>query len=211
MNKAAMVIAAALALALSLPALAEEQKVKTGESESLYGVPWLKKCAGCHGKDGNSKNPKRAKLAGQHKDYIIKQLTEFKAKKRIDKDMNKQAAPLSEAEMAQLAKYFSSQARKPAIADETVVELGKSIYRAGNPATGVPACAACHGPDGKGNPKAKFPNLAGQHAKYVAKQLRWFQSGERANDAGKMMRNIAIKMTPQEIEAVAQYVQGLQP
>ena len=211
MNKAAMVIAAALALALSLPALAEEQKVKTGKSESLYGVPWLKKCAGCHGKDGNSKNPKRAKLAGQHKDYIIKQLTEFKAKKRIDKDMNKQAAPLTEAEMAQLAKYFSSQARKPGIADETVVELGKSIYRAGNPATGVPACAACHGPDGKGNPKAKFPNLAGQHAKYVAKQLRWFQSCERANDAGKMMRNIAIKMTPQEIEAVAQYVQGLQP
>ena len=211
MNKAAMVIAAALALALSLPALAEEQKVKTGESESLYGVPWLKKCAGCHGKDGNSKNPKRAKLAGQHKDYIIKQLIEFKAKKRIDKDMNKQAAPLNETEMAQLAKYFSSQARKPGIADETVVELGESIYRAGNPATGVPACAACHGPDGKGNPKAKFPNLAGQHAKYVAKQLRWFQSGERANDAGKMMRNIAIKMTPQEIEAVAQYVQGLQP
>ncbi len=211
MNKAAMVIAAGLALALSLPVLAEEQKAKTGESESLYGVPWLKKCSGCHGKDGNSKNPKRAKLAGQHPEYIVKQLMDFQAKRRIDKDMNKQAAPLNEAEMAQLAKYFSSQARKPAIADETVVELGESIYRAGNPATGVPACAACHGPAGKGNPKAKFPDLAGQHAKYVARQLRLFQSGERANDAGKMMRNIAIKMTPQEIEAVSQYVQGLQP
>jgi len=211
MNKVAVIVAAGLALALSLPVVAEEKKAATGESESLYGVSWLKKCSGCHGKDGNSKNPKRAKLAGQHKEYIVKQLEEFKAKKRIDKDMNKQAAPLTREEMEQLANYFFNQARKPGIADETVVELGESIYQGGNPATGVPACAACHGPSGKGNPAAKFPNLAGQHATYVAKQLRWFQSGERANDAGKMMRNIAIKMNPKEIEAVAQYIQGLQP
>ncbi len=210
MKKFAVVVAAGLALALSLPVVAEE-KAATGESESLYGVPWLKKCSGCHGKDGNAKNPKRAKLAGLDKAYIVKQLQEFKAKKRIDKDMNKQAAPLSKAEMEQLANYFSNQPRKPGMADETVAELGESIYRAGNPATGVPACAACHGPAGKGNPAAKFPNLASQHATYVAKQLRWFQSGERANDAGKMMRNIAIKMNPKEIEAVSQYIQGLQP
>jgi cytochrome c553 len=78
MKKVAVVVAAGLALALSLPAFAEE-KAATGESESLYGVPWLKKCAGCHGKDGNAKNPKRAKLAGQHKEYIVKQLKAFKA------------------------------------------------------------------------------------------------------------------------------------
>jgi cytochrome c553 len=211
MKKVAMVIAAGLALGLSLPVLAAGDNPEAKKDESLYGVPWLKKCSGCHGKDGNSKNPKRAKLAGQHKSYIIKQLKAFKAKERIDKDMNKQAAPLTESEMEKLATYFSNQARKPAIGDEKVVALGESIYRAGNKATGVPACAACHGPAGAGNPAAKFPNLAGQHATYVSKQLRWFQSGERANDAGKMMRNIAMRMTNAEINAVAQFIQGLQP
>lgn len=211
MKKVAMVIAAGLAMSLSLPVLAEGDKPAAQKDQTLYGVPWLKKCAGCHGKDGNSKNPKRAKLAGQHKSYIIKQLKAFKAKERIDKDMNKQAANLTESDMDKLATYFSNQKRKGAIGDETVVAQGESIYRAGNPATGVPACAACHGPAGAGNPAAKFPNLAGQHAKYVGKQLQWFQSGERANDAGKMMRNIAKRMSNQEINAVAQYIQGLQP
>lgn len=209
MKKVAMV-AAALMLGLSLPAFAE-QDTDTGESQSLNGVPWLKKCSGCHGKDGNSKNPKRAKLADQHKNYIIKQLHDFKAKRRINKDMNKWAAKLNDEEMEKLATYFSNQKRKPGMGDETVVKLGESIYRAGIPATGVPACAACHAPDGKGNPAAKFPSLASQHTVYVLNQLKNFQSGERANDAGKMMRNIAKRMNPQEMEAVAQYIQGLQP
>ena len=94
-------------------------------------------------------------------------------------------------------------------ADPALVGLGEKIYRGGNKATGVAACMACHAPNGMGNPAANFPRLAGQHAKYVENQLKAFRSGQRANDAGKMMRNIAAKMTDAEIAAVASYIEGL--
>jgi cytochrome c553 len=166
-------------------------------------------CAGCHGMDGNSMNPVWPKLAGQHANYLAKQLAEFKSGARVDATMAGMAAPLSETDMADLAAYFSSQKGSVGSADETKVELGQGIYRAGNAASGVPACAACHGPTGAGNAQAKFPSLGGQHAAYVVKALKDFRSGARANDAGQMMRNIAAKMTDAEIEAVAAYVQGL--
>jgi cytochrome c553 len=112
--------------------------------------------------------------------------------------------------MLDVAAYFSSQEAKPGVADMTKVELGEKIYRGGNIATGVAACAACHGPAGMGNPAAKFPSLQGQHATYTKLQLTSFRSGNRANDAGKMMRNIASKMSDAEIEAVSEYIAGLQ-
>ncbi|MDX1655981.1 MAG: c-type cytochrome, partial [Candidatus Competibacteraceae bacterium] len=88
---------------------------------------------------------------------------------------------------------------------------GEQIYRGGNMTTGVPACMACHQATGQGNPAARFPALGGQHALYTENQLKAFRSMQRANDAGQMMRNIAAKMTDQEIKAVASYIQGLRP
>jgi cytochrome c553 len=166
-------------------------------------------CAGCHGMDGNSANPEWPKLAGQHTGYIHKQLKEFKSGDRSNATMASMVAALSDQDMADISAYYSTQAGSPGSADESLVELGQKIYRGGNPASGVAACIGCHGPSGAGNPAAKFPSLSGQHAKYVEIQLNLFKKGERANDAGQMMRNVAAKMTDEEIRAVSSYVQGL--
>lgn len=166
-------------------------------------------CAGCHGMDGNSANPEWPKLAGQHPGYIEKQLKEFKSGDRSNAMMAPMAAPLGEQDIADLAAYYADQPKQMGAADEALVQLGEKIYRGGNPATGVAACIGCHSPTGAGNPAAKFPALGGQHAAYVVNQLKAFQAGERSNDAGKMMRNVAARMTSKEMEAVASYIQGL--
>ncbi len=167
-------------------------------------------CAGCHGVDGNSAAPNFPKLAGQHAGYLLKQMQDFKNGKRKDPTMTAMVAPLSEQDMADLAAYFASQKIKSGKTAEDKLELGQMLYRAGNATSGVAACAACHSPTGAGNPQAKFPALKGQHAAYVVKQLKDFRNATRSNDAGSMMRGVAGKMTDAEIEAVAQYVQGLQ-
>jgi cytochrome c553 len=166
-------------------------------------------CAGCHGMDGNSANPEWPKLAGQGGGYLNKQLQDFKGGARTNATMAPMVAALNEQDMADLAAFYSSQTVQAGSADEQLVELGQKIYRGGNPASGVSACTGCHGPSGAGNPAASFPSLSGQHAKYIENQLNAFKSGERSNDAGKMMRTIASKMTEQEVKAVASYVQGL--
>lgn len=166
-------------------------------------------CAGCHGANGNSMNPEWPKLAEQHAGYLVKQLKEFKSGERTNATMSPMAAPLSEQDMQDLAAYYTAQQLDHGKADPQLVELGEQIYRAGNKTSGVSACMACHGPAGTGNPAANFPALAGQHATYTEIQLKAFRSGERANDYGAMMRNIASKMTDEEIKAVASYIQGL--
>lgn len=167
-------------------------------------------CVACHGVNGNATNPVWPKLAGQNAGYLLKQLQDFKSgKKRTDPLMAGQVASLSEQDMEDLAAFFAAQ--KPVIgtADEARLELGQRIYRGGNQASGVSACMACHGPSGAGNPPARFPMVSGQNVDYTVKQLKAFRSGERSNDAGKMMQNIANNMTDQEIAAVASYMHGL--
>jgi cytochrome c553 len=166
-------------------------------------------CAACHGPDGNSPAPTFPKLAGQHAAYLAKQLAEYKSGERQNATMNGMAAALSEQDIADLAAFYSSQQVTLGKAAEDKVAAGEAVYRAGNAATGVSACTACHGPTGSGNPMANFPSLSGQHADYTVLQLKAFRAGERANDAGSMMRGVAKKMTDAEIEAVAQYIQGL--
>jgi len=167
-------------------------------------------CAACHSADGNSANPMWPKLAGQHEKYIAKQLMDFKtAKTRKDPLMAGQVAALTPTDMNNLAAYFSSQKISAGKADDKLVELGGKIYRGGNSASGVAACMSCHGPSGHGNPMAKFPALAGQHAAYLEKAMNDFKTTVRTNDAGKMMQNITAKMTDKEIKAVASYIQGL--
>jgi len=167
-------------------------------------------CAACHGADGNSLVPTFPKLAGQHDTYISKQLTDFKKGDRKDPTMSAMAMPLGDQDVADLAAYFSSQ--KVAIgsaADAEKAAQGKKIYMGGDSTRGISACMACHGPNGAGNPGAKYPALHGQQSMYVTKQLQDFRSGTRSNDPAKMMSSIAAKMSDKDIAAVAEYIAGL--
>ena len=171
-------------------------------------------CAACHAADGNSPAAANPKLAGQFYDYLNKQLVNFKAQggKKAARDnavMAGMVANLSAADMQNVAAYYASQKLKPAAAkDKELAALGQKIFRGGNAATGVAACAGCHGPSGAGIP-AQYPRVSGQFAEYVEAQLKAFRAGTRANDPNGMMRGVAARMTDREIQAVSEYVAGL--
>ncbi|MGH8194992.1 MAG: c-type cytochrome [Woeseiaceae bacterium] len=168
-------------------------------------------CAACHGADGNSVNPAWPNLAGQSAKYLLQQLQAFKSGARSDPLMTAQAMMLSDADMQDLAVYFSSQQSAPkTVADPAAVDKGEALYRGGDDQRGVAACMACHGPTGRGNPAATYPTLRGQYATYVATQLRAYAAGKRKSDEPTaVMRDIASRMTEDDILAVASYVQGL--
>lgn len=175
-------------------------------------------CTACHGADGNSVNPAWPKLAGQGKKYLIGQMQLFKDRVRVNVLMNLQVENLSERDIQDLAAYYTSQPASSGTADadkeyqgEKLYKIGERVYRGGNSATGVPACMSCHGPNGLGNAPAKFPRLAGQHAVYVATQLRAYRSGARyqPDDNLNSMQGIVSYMTETEIDAVAEYIAGL--
>ncbi len=172
-------------------------------------------CAACHGPDGNAPagngNPAMPfpKLAGQGAGYIAKQLAEFKAGTRTDATMNGMAAPLSEQDMADIGAYFASQPASTGSADAEKGAKGMKIFTGGISDKGVAACMACHGPNGAGNPGAKYPSLAGQHNLYTIKQLKAFRAGERSNDPAKMMQQVAERLSDEDIAAVAEYIMGL--
>jgi cytochrome c553 len=171
-------------------------------------------CAACHAADGNSAAPANPKIAGQFPEYLHKQLADFKAQggKKPARDsaiMTPMVANLSEADMKNLSAFYSGQKLKPAAAaDKDLAALGQKLWRGGNAATGVPACAGCHGPAGAGIP-AQYPRLSGQFPDYVATQLRAFRDGVRANDQNGVMRAVAGRMSEREIRAVAEYAAGL--
>ncbi len=177
--------------------------------DAVAGKTKASSCAACHGADGNSANPEWPKLAGQHATYLVKQLSNFKAGERNNAMMAPMAAPLSEQDMADISAFLASQTQTGGKADPALVAAGEKLFRGGNATTGVAACMGCHSPNGMGNPLANFPRLSGQHAAYTVNQLKTFRSGERANDAGKMMQNIAARMTDAEMLAVAAYIEGL--
>ncbi len=168
-------------------------------------------CQACHGLDGNGVpgQPVWPKLAGQHPRYIYKQLQNFKNNERWNAQMSPMAMPLTDEEMRNLAAYYSSLEQSGGTAEEALVAKGESIYRAGNPATGVPACSGCHGPAGLGSNLARFPRIAGQHSEYTAQTLGHFRKAERANDPNGMMRGVAANLKDEEIDAVAAYIEGL--
>ncbi len=171
-------------------------------------------CAACHNADGNSLIPTNPKLAGQHEGYLFKQLRNFKgeggkAPERVNPIMNGMVAAFDEATLRDLAAYFASQKFNPEVAkNRDTVELAQKLYRGGNPAKGVPACAGCHGPTGAGIP-AQYPRIYGQYADYTEAQLKAFRLGDRANDPNKMMRSIADRLSDADIKALADYVAGL--
>jgi cytochrome c553 len=199
------VLATASAVATEPPAKADPAKGQAIASQV---------CAACHGADGNSPSPANPKLAGQAPEYLEKQLHNFKAAegKKSERDnavMAGMAASLSADDVRNVAAYFASQTPKGGVSrSRELVFAGQKLYRAGNPATGLPACAGCHGPNGAGLP-AQYPRLAGQYAEYTVAQLKAFHDNQRANDTNRMMRSIAAKMSDEEMRAVSDYIAGL--
>lgn len=169
-------------------------------------------CAACHQIDGNSIAPNWPKLAGQHKNYLAKQLRDYQkgeAGPRYSPEMIGMVLNLTEQDIQDLAAYFSTQKSTKNKALAKYVKLGERLYRGGNKISGVPACTACHSPQGEGNPFANYPAISGQHATYIQAQLRAFKSKQRHNDKNNIMQDIAKKMSEEEIVAVSEYMAGL--
>lgn len=166
-------------------------------------------CASCHGIDGNSPSPAFPKLAAQVPQYLKKQLADFKSGARSNPIMSGMAAGLSSQDMDTLAAYFGAQAINPDTGqDKALMHEGEKIYRGGIIPSAVPACAACHGAQGTGTPPL-YPRLADQHAAYLVTQLENFKDNKRGNDSNAIMRDIAGRMSDQQMQAVAAYLSGL--
>ena len=194
--------AAAAAAAAAAPVAAN-----TKPDPALGEQKFTAVCAACHGAGGNSGTPANPKLAQQHPEYIVKQLEEFKSGKRPNPIMQGFASQLSEQDMRNVAAYVGSQQEKPGFAkDKDLVTLGEKLYRGGNQARALPACAGCHSPNGAGIP-AQYPRLAGQHADYTYAQLVAFSNGTRKNSPP--MATIAGKLNDHEMHALADYIAGL--
>jgi len=168
-------------------------------------------CTACHGPEGNSISAMWPNIAGQNAPYLFAQLTAFKDGSRVDPLMSSQAMLLSEQDMADLAVYFESlPGAAQSVKDASTVDRGEALYRGGDAEAGVAACLACHGPTGRGNPAAKYPALQGQHADYTAKQLNDYAAGTRETDGKtRIMRDIAERLSKEDIAALSSYVQGL--
>ncbi len=172
-------------------------------------------CGACHGADGNSAAPTFPKLAGLGEKYLLKQLTDIRDGARPVPTMAGQLDGKSDQDLADIAAYFDSQPRSGGQAAPELVALGEKVFRAGVAERSVPACMACHSPNGKGNAPAGFPPLAGQHADYIATQLKAYRKGYedpagRTNDGDiKIMRTVAFGLSDKEIEAVSSYASGL--
>lgn len=196
------------------PALAEslvEGSIEAGKEKAAT-------CSACHGAEGNSVNPLWPNIAGQSATYIVEQVTAFRdgasdpeTAKRYDPLMSPQSMSLSDEDIRDLAVYFESlPAAAQAVADTSTLSRAERLYRGGDVENGTAACLACHGPTGRGNPAASYPALQGQHAVYTAKQLNDYANGTRTSDGvTRVMRDIAARLSQEDIDALASYVQGL--
>ena len=192
----------ALAAIFATPALAADA---AGEKQAEEIV--AQRCSLCHGKGGESVSPIYPRLAGQHAEYVARQLNDFKSGKRNSETMKPQAETLTPEEMVALGAYFEK--RKVGgrnVRDAELVAVGKYIFMHGNSFSGVPACASCHGANAHGTPQ--LPRLAGQHPRYIEDQLKQFNKRERTND-NAVMHTVASKLSELETHAVAEYVATL--
>jgi len=205
--RGALTLAATLALqSLALAAAAPEAPAAKSDAAKGQAIS-AQVCGACHVADGSRGSPANPILQGQHPEYIVKQLTEFKAGKRVNPVMNGMAATLDEAGMKNVAAFYGSKSAKPGFAkDADLARLGEKIYRGGIADRSVPACAGCHSPNGAGIP-AQYPRVAGQHADYTEAQLVAFRGGARTNNAA--MAAIAARLSDREIKALADFMAGL--
>jgi cytochrome c553 len=202
-------------------ALADAKPATAGDAKA--GQTKAGACAACHGLDGNSADPQYPKLAGQHERFIWRQLKMFKSGERVNPIMMGMASALSEQDMRDIGAYFATQRAVPGVADDTLIatgnnagkkfyQVGEKIFRAGKPAAGVPGCLACHGPAGRGNPGPAYPSLGGQHAAYTTARLQFFRTGGvwgKDANANIVMSAIAQKLSDEEIQGLATYIEGL--
>jgi cytochrome c553 len=230
MKKNVLALSVALSLSGAVPIVHALDAAVTNEGDSTAGKEKSASCASCHGEDGNSMMPSFPKLAQQNASYLIKQLQAFKDGSRSDPVMSGMAMAVNDADMADIAAFYSSQAisanpeptlppgDEDADADNAtpkteteltmpdLLKIGSNLYRNGDMTLEVSACIACHGPSGEGNKPAAFPLLHSQHADYLIKTLTDFKSGARSKNPDNMMVMIAKKMTDVEIKAVAYYI-----
>lgn len=204
MKFASVLLSVCLSAAFS--ASANESPAPT-KPDLVKGAATAAVCSACHSIDGSRGSPAQPILQGQHPEYLVKQLTEFKAGVRANAVMSGMAATLSESDMKNVAAFYASKQAKPGFAKNAdLVALGEKIYRGGIAERSVPACAGCHSPNGAGIP-SQYPRMAGQHADYTEAQLLAFRGGVRKNSL--QMTGVAAKMNDHEIKAVADYIAGL--
>jgi cytochrome c553 len=219
--------AAASAQALPPPAaapveaLADAKPAHWGDAKA--GQTKAGTCAACHGADGNSSDAQYPKLAGQHERVIWKQLKLFKSGGRENPIMQPMAAALSEQDMRDLGAYFATQKASAGVADDSPIaagdragqkywQVGERLWRAGDAKSGAPACMACHGPAGRGNPGPAYPSVGGQHAGYTSARLNYFRAGsDKAKASSPVMVDIAKRLSDEDIQALATYAEGLHP
>ncbi|MGB3463011.1 MAG: c-type cytochrome [Rhodanobacter lindaniclasticus] len=201
--------AASASAAAPAPASVADVAVKPGDAAA--GQAKAAVCGACHGMDGNSADAQYPKLAGQSEQYIVRQLTDFKSGQRQNPIMLGMATPLSVQDMHDLGAYFASQKSRPGVADQALVEPGETLFRQGDSTRGIPACMACHSIDGRGNPGAMYPQLAGQHAQYVEATLKAWHDGTSwgTDTRSQIMPAIAAKLDARDIAALASYIEGL--
>lgn len=203
----APLLALLLASLIATPLLAAEGKLPAKPDVAKGQTISTQVCAACHTADGTRGSPANPILAGQHPEYLAKQLSEFKSGKRNNAVMKGFASALSDDDMRHVAAFYAGKSAKPGFAkNKDLVALGEKIYRGGIADKQVPACAGCHSPNGAGIP-AQYPRVGGQHADYTEAQLGAFRSGLRANSA--QMEAIASRLSDKEIKAVADYIAGL--
>jgi len=205
-----LALATLLAMASSASFAQQASKGDPAKGQALSSDP-EKLCFVCHGADGNSPASSFPNIAGQKQAYILKQLTNFKAGVRKDPSMDDSITRVEKEDFPHLAAWFSQQksAGTPEItADDEQIARGKRLWRAGDAAKGIPACAACHGANGAGL-DAQYPRLSAQYPEYTEKQLLAFRNGERANDSENMMRDIAGRLSDKDIKAISNYAAGL--
>lgn len=168
-------------------------------------------CGACHGIDGNPSDKQYPKLAGQNEAYIVRQLQAFKSQQRKNPVMVGFASALSVPDMHDIGAYFASKSSLPGVADAKLLDRGQALYRGGDAQLGVPACMACHGPDGHGMAGTGFPQLASQWTDYVSAKLTDWKNGVTWGDDARahIMPVIAKSLTIADIDAVASYVEGL--
>jgi cytochrome c553 len=207
MKSAALMLVCLLTAASSAPAFAAEAKASAKPDLAKGQATSTNVCAACHTADGSRGSPANPILQGQHPEYLVKQLQEFKSGKRDNAVMKGFASALSDADMRNVAYWLADQKATTGFASEKdLVRAGERIYRGGIPDRQIAACAGCHGPAGSGIP-AQYPRLSGQHAEYTSTQLKAFRAGVRNNNA--QMTGVAAKMNDTEIKAVSDYIAGL--
>ncbi|GLQ48169.1 hypothetical protein GCM10007862_32200 [Dyella lipolytica] len=210
-SSAAKPAVASSAPAAAAPASDDDAMAAAKPGDATAGQAKAAACGACHGMDGNSTDPQYPKLAGQHEAYIVHQLHNFKSGSRQNPIMMGMSTPLSSQDMHDVGAYFASKQSLPGVADQALVAQGEKLYREGDATRGIPACMACHAIDGRGNPGAMYPQLTSQHAQYVEATLKAFHDGTvwGTEAHAQIMPTIAKKLEPQDIAALASYIEGL--